>query len=268
MLKIRPPDFKVKAYGSVRDNVKNVAKDAAKIPAANFAEVVPTQLGKQKYKTMIIQSGSTDITNLNTKENPEEHIEYFKDVAIESATNLFLVVTNELKTHPSLRKVVIMKQIPRYDPPHIDPLAIKPNLSELFNNTLTKLWMDLDPTMKKKIFIGNHNIECSGAIREARYRETRSGRYDGVHLYGPSGQKTFTQSVLNILRAAGVTSDEHNFHLSCEQTKYQQHNWRTIRNVKRQHLPVNKRYIRPQEQHQFTPVYNRYSILSGRQGNW
>ena len=63
MLKIRPTNFKVKAYGSVRGNVKNVAKDAAKIPAANFAEVVPTQLGKQKYKTMIIQSGSTDITN-------------------------------------------------------------------------------------------------------------------------------------------------------------------------------------------------------------
>ena len=94
---------KVKAYGSVRDSVKNVAKNSSKIPAANFAEVVPTQLRKQKYKTMVIQSGSTDITNLNTKENPEEHIEYFKDVAIGSATNLFSVVRNLKQIHHCAR---------------------------------------------------------------------------------------------------------------------------------------------------------------------
>ena len=56
------------------------------------------------------------------------------------------------------------------------------------------------------IHVGTHNIECIGAIKEARYRHTRSGKFDGIHLLGSSGHKAFTLSVLNILRAAKVTT--------------------------------------------------------------
>ena len=80
-----------------------------------------------------------------------------------------------------------MKQIPRYDPLSVDPLGLKPVLSNLFNSTLTDLYMA--STVKDKIFVGNHNIECTGAIKEARYRHTKSGKYDGIHLYGSSGTK-------------------------------------------------------------------------------
>ena len=81
-----------------------------------------------------------------------------------------------------------MKQIPRYDPSHVDPLSLKPTLSILFNNTLTELWME--SPYKQKIYVGNHNIECTGAIKESRYRHTKSGKYDGIHLYGSSGKHT------------------------------------------------------------------------------
>ena len=120
-----------------------------------------------------------------------------------------------MKAKPSLTKVLIMKQIPRYDPADVDPLSLKASLSILFNNTLTNLWME--SPFKQKMFIGNHNIECNGAIREARYRHTKSGKFDGVHLYGSSGTKAYTLSVLNILRAANMTASEHNFHQSCAQ---------------------------------------------------
>ena len=112
-----------------------------------------------------------------------------------------------------------MKQIPRYDPSHVDPLSLKPTLSVLFNSTLTDLWME--SPYKQKIYVGNHNIECTGAIKESRYRHTKSGKYDGIHLYGSSGKKAYTLSVLNILQAANVTSSEHDYHLSCAQFKYQ-----------------------------------------------
>ena len=168
---------------------------------------------------MILQSGSVDISNLNTKDEPSKHIEYFKQQTIMSAHNLFNTATNGLRVQPTLRKIVIMKQVPRYDPSNVDPLGLKPSLALLFNNTITGLWMD--SPIKDKIFIGEHNIDCTGAIRESRYRQTKSGKYDGIHLYGSSGRKAFTLSVLNILKAANVTSSDHDFHQSCAQYKYQ-----------------------------------------------
>ena len=167
-----------------------------------------------------MQSGSVDITNLNTQEEPEKHLEYFKQETILSAQNLFKVACKALESKPNLQKVVIMKQTPRYDPAHVDPLALKPALAMLFNNTLTDQWMN--SPLKEKIHLGNHNIECTGAIKEARYRHTKSGRYDGIHLYGSSGKKSFTLSVLHILRAANVTSSEHTFNLACNLFKFQQ----------------------------------------------
>ena len=158
-----------------------------------------------------------DITNLNTKENPEAHIDYFKQEKVKSGTNLFVAATNAIQEQPTLKKVIIMKQIPRYDPLSVDPLGLKPVLSNLFNSTLTDLYMA--STVKDKIFVGNHNIECTGAIKEARYRHTKSGKYDGIHLYGSSGTKAYTQSVLNILRAAKVVHTEYEYPFSCPQFK-------------------------------------------------
>ena len=47
---------------------------------------------------------------------PEAHIDYFKQETVKSATNLFAAATNAIQEQPTLKKVIIMKQIPRYDP--------------------------------------------------------------------------------------------------------------------------------------------------------
>ena len=122
---------------------------------------------------------------------------------------------------PALKSVVIMKQTPRYDPLDVDPLGLKAALSQLFNNILVEMW--LSSPLKDKIFVGSHNIDCSGAIQSARYRHTKTGRFDGVHLYGASGSKAYTKSVLNILRSASVISSEDDFHLSCAQSRESRH---------------------------------------------
>lgn len=103
-----------------------------------------------------------------------------------------------------MEKVVIMKQIPRYDTTQADPLQLKPALSQIYNNTLADRWIKCP--LKDKIYVGTHNIDCTGAIRLARYECTQSGRFDGVHLWGASGGKTLTNSVLNILKNAEVIS--------------------------------------------------------------
>ena len=99
-----------------------------------------------------------------------------------------------------------MQQTPGYDTTEADPSSIKPVLSQLFNNSVTELWMTSQ--LKDKIFVGNHTIDCTGSIREARYRNTKTGRYDGIHLFGSSGKKAYTNSVMNSLKQAGIVNPE------------------------------------------------------------
>ena len=77
--------------------------------------------------------------------------------------------TKLFQVHPELKKVILLKQIPRYDPQEVDPMAIKQALSQLFNNTLVQLWVDSPP--KSKILVGSHNIDCFGSIRDIQSLE-------------------------------------------------------------------------------------------------
>ena len=91
---------------------------------------------------MIIQAGSVDITNLRTNVEPSKHAEYFKQETVQSAKNLFKSCENAASSNPNLKRVILMKQTPRYDPLNVDPSALKPVLSNLFNNTLVQCWTE------------------------------------------------------------------------------------------------------------------------------
>ena len=254
-----------KAYSAVHDEVSNIAKQAPKFPAANFTDVINNKINKEEFEYVIIQAGSIDITNLNTKDNPTEYMEYYRQETVISATNIFNAGENALRLNPNIKKVVIMKHIPRYDPAEVDPLGLKPSLSLLFNNTLGNLWME--SKFKQKMFIGNHNIDCNGAIREARYRHTKSGRFDGIHLYGSSGMKAYTQSVMNILRTAKLIDD---YHLSCPQYVYQNRYRSTNRRQPNRsdgmHYNKNKQKIF--QSFQPLPTYSRFEpLFNYSQGN-
>ena len=133
-----------------------------------------------------------------------------------------------------MKKVVIMEQIPRYDPSNIDPFSEKASLSSLFNETLPNLW--IKSSHKSRIFIGSHNLECNGLTRHQTYGYPGSTFYDGIHLNGSGGRKAYTESVLNILNNAQITS--------CFLSK--------------------PRVPQPS----FTlPIANRFSVLSSDQGN-
>lgn len=257
-----------RAYSSIHDTVENSAKQAAKFPKSNFTDVVPAQLNKDEYKTLVLQAGTVDITNLNTKDNPSEYVEYFKQEAVMSAKNMFQVAVDALSSSPNLEKIILMKQIPRYDPSHVDPLALKPALSQLYNNTLTNEWMTSQ--YKDRILIGNHSIECTGAIKEARYRETKTGRFDGIHLYGSSGRKAYTLSMLRILKESKITSSDFEYHQSCEQYRYQagQKTYRQQNKNQQTGNRRNNRNVNNQKSVFSLPTQNRFrSLPEGNQGN-
>ena len=217
-----------KAYSAIHDEVSNVAKNPAFYPHKNFTDVIPKEVVKDTFDYLVLQSGSVDISNLNTKVNANLYLDYFQQEAVISAKNTFNAGVQALKQQPTLQKVLIMKQIPRHDPKEVDPLGIKTSLSQLFNSTMMEQWMN--SPHKERIFIGNHNLECSGASLSSRYKCTKTGKFDGIHLYGSSGSKFYTLSMLSILRTAGLISSEHDYHLSCAQYQYQNKQQRQQKN--------------------------------------
>ena len=131
-----------------------------------------------------------------------------------------------------------MERIPRYDRPEDDPSSLKSGLSEFSNGILHQLWLKSE--FKEKIVIGKHDLECSSAIWDSRYGS--GNNFDGIHLRGPSGQNSYTRSVMNILLKAKLLVSEflipskesfttpssgsqyeerRNNHSNCEQTVYQ-----------------------------------------------
>ena len=82
-----------------------------------------------------------------------------------------------------------------------DPHQLKPALSSLFNAELFQSWLNSE--QKDKIFIGRHELECTGGVREARYGQARHPRYDGIHMSGVSGSNAYTKSVINIFNVQG-----------------------------------------------------------------
>ena len=209
-----------RAYSSLDDPTENEAKERTRFPVRNFENVINSELMNAPTDILLVQSGSVDITNLKTTdENLKKYGEYFKQHAIMSATNLFTTITNALKSSPNLQKVILMKHIPRYDPTSCDPQSIKAALSKLYNDTIVQLW--LFSPLKNRISIGSHNLECTGGVRDSRYRYRN--RNDGIHLNGPSGRKAYTESVLCIIRSAGHVKSPppmyfHRYHKSKEQT--------------------------------------------------
>ena len=130
------------------------------------------------------------------------------------------------KSHELNPKMVIMEHPPRFDSKSVDPTILKPTLARLANSTLGKLWLNCP--LKDKILIGRHSLENSGSgeAHHARYENQNTGRYDGVHLYGYTGRKDYTNSVKTILMLAlsenGFGTAQTGYHSSCPQAKYQE----------------------------------------------
>ena len=234
-----------KAYSSVYDV-------NARWPKQNFSEVVKNNLenqGRDNYDVLVMSAPTVDISNLDTsKLTSNDSTKIYKQKVIESSHNMFRVAEESLKMNPGLSKVVIMEHPPRFDDKLVDPTLLKPTLAKLANSTLGKLWQNC--SLKDKIVIGRHSLENSGAVEEhsARYEDQRTGRYDGVHLYGYKGRKDYTNSVKTIFMVAlsdnGVGTAQAGNHENCPQTKYK----------KNKHQPtVNTK--------------NRFSVFNSNQGN-
>ena len=128
-----------RAYTSLNDTKENEAQNASKLPDRSYENIVDSIMTHHNSDVLILQAGAADITNFKTAgSNIDIHREYLKQQTVVSARNLFTLAENALKKFPSLREVIILKQVPRYDPKSVDPLGLKAVFSQLFNDTLVE----------------------------------------------------------------------------------------------------------------------------------
>ena len=139
-----------------------------------------------------------DITNLDTRKLKQaDSTEDYKQEILKSCQNLFKVAHNAIKTHPALRKVILMEHTPRLEDHHSDPMSLKPALVKYANSTMNQLW--IESPHKSQIFVGSHNLFWEVGNKNSIFKDERNSKYDGVHHYGPAGTSVYTKSLLSIL---------------------------------------------------------------------
>ena len=106
---------------------------------------------------------------------------------------------NCLKKHSSLKKVLILDHPPRFDSNKEDPTSLKPLLAKLANEKLHNLLSRSG--YRNKISIGTHSLKSAraGDVFNERLRNLRTGQFDGIHLFGPTGCRDLTRSFSSIL---------------------------------------------------------------------
>ena len=160
---------------------------------------------------------------------PDDNTEIFKQSVVVSCQNIFSVAEQALSTHPNLKKILILEHPPRFDPQSVDPVGLKPQLAKFANLTYSQLW--LSSVYKDKIKIGSHKLDCSENKFSDKYINTKTNRYDGLHMYGVDGKRAYTKNLINIfkdllqntLETAKLTNQTtDSYHRTCPQTLYQE----------------------------------------------
>ena len=242
-----------RAYSSTNDK-------SARWPKYNFTDVVSYALanpGRDDFDVVVMSAPTMDITNMDTaRQTPADSKEVFEQKAIASSQNMFNIAVNSLKKYPSLKKVVLMEHLPRFDTPRVDPTSLKSTLARLANTTLGELW--LKSPLKNRIFIGQHSLESSGAgeAHFARYENCNTGRYDGVHLYGQSGVRDYTNSVKSILMMALPEYNSKSTSTKCGTAQPNEH----------QYCPQTEFQNKPAYHPSVQPM-NRFSVFNSHLGN-
>ena len=124
-----------------------------------------------------------------------------------------------------------------------------------------QLW--LDSPHKKRIIIGNHNLDSSssGEKHAAIFRNSRTGEYDGVHHYGGSGRTMYSESVKNILKNSVLSQITNNTQEPpTPEDYYHQH-------LCHQAIYQKKQKMKQSRYHPSVQDKNRFSVFNSNQGN-
>ena len=103
-------------------------------------KIVPERLQRKYYDTLIIQAGTNEISNINV-ESPSLKIAEWEKKVQDSRSKVFQLAQKSLKNNPSLKKVIIVKSLPRFDPSTVDPNSVKSKLNKFGNTLYDSMWV-------------------------------------------------------------------------------------------------------------------------------
>ena len=165
-------------------------------PHQNLHQAVARAATKRDYKHAVLQGASSDISIIDTTNPTPTNVAAWHQEVFGKAKNTITAAENILKSNPSIDKVLILDQIPRFDPAFRDPSSYKPRLAQYFNDVLRQELTR--SSLKDRIFC--HTLSLPTTCHEHLYGSPYSTGYDGVHLQGPEGMKFFTMCLCNIFQ--------------------------------------------------------------------
>ena len=209
-------------------------EDNARYRHANFKAIVPQVIERDEPDTVVLQTGSIEITNIDVnkalmdnKKNIEEYKKEWFEKVEEDSKNLFDIATEALEKSEKLKKILIIKRLPRYDRSSSDLLGIKSQLSKYANSVYDQLW--LKKGSPENIQIVDLDLECSGNFRDLVYGKHDDVNFDGIHLSGEAASRQFTYRVIKMLKVKVYSFllkksifRKGEDHRNCPQAQYQQ----------------------------------------------
>ena len=177
----------------------------SRFPDQNFTDIVPKELKKEEFSTLILQGGTNEVSNLDISGNAGERIETLKEEIKVSSEKLFCIAEKSLEENKSLDNVLIFKRIFRCDTLKNDPTQIRSKLSDFGNRVLDDLW--LTKGCPKNIKIVEQSLKCQGDLRVSRFGFPSAQGYDGVHMRGKLAVQHYTGSLINVVLDALTNSN-------------------------------------------------------------
>ena len=180
-----------RAYNSI------ASYPVCKFPESSFEEVVPRLLSTRTINNLVLQSPTSDITNLQNIPQGQH-----TDMATKSAQNMFSIMERARSGHPSLRKIVVLEHLPRADDEQLSTLASH------YNATLRNLVAAAPENTECEIVVASHSSLLPAtqdpASKLALFGSPSGRGCDGIHLRGSEGSKRHTSSVIAALKSAGL----------------------------------------------------------------
>ena len=177
-----------------------------RFPECNFEDMVPKVVSEDNTDTLVLQTGSIEITNIdvnNAMMDPSKNIEKYKEEwfeKVEEASNkLFKIAEDAIEKAPNMN-VVIVKRLPRFDRASNDIIGIKSQLSTYANSIYDQLW--LKKGSPGNIHIVEVDLKCSNSryLKSLIFGDPNTNYFDGVHLKGPGASRHFTYRVNQVLK--------------------------------------------------------------------
>ena len=182
-------------------------KEEGRFKESNFTAIVPELVEMGAMDTLVLETGSIEITNIDMnkaimdtgRDISDYKKEWYARVEDDSK-NLFGIAEDAITKDPKLN-VVIVKRLQRFDRSSVDMFRIKSQLSKFSNHVYDQLW--LKQGSPERIHIVELDMDCEkySHLKELIYGHPNNPKYDGIHMIGEGATRHFTYRAVQAFRS-------------------------------------------------------------------